>query len=207
MQDLKAFVQGETNFPPQSQQLYLNGRPLNNDTQTLEAAGINDGEMLAMLIRRPGQPAQPAQGGRPAARPQGGARRRGEVNSDELETVRLRFAGDPAAIANLHEQQPELASAVNDPNRWRELYTAMRQQEEERERERQNQIALLNEDPFNIEAQRKIEEMIRQDRVVENLQHAYENNPEGKHINTYVMTIANRMQCLPESLCSTSTLR
>ena len=56
----------------------------------------------------------------------------------------------------------------------------MKRQEQEAERERQNQIALLNDDPFNVEAQKKIEELIRQDRVIENLQHAYEHNPEGE---------------------------
>ncbi|OCK73217.1 hypothetical protein K432DRAFT_313390, partial [Lepidopterella palustris CBS 459.81] len=170
VKDLKSFVQSETNFPVRSQQFYLNGRKLNNDVQTLEEAGINDGEMLAMLIRRPGAVPQGQEG-----------RGSGDVNQaelEELETVRLRLLGDPAAIANLNEQNPELASALNDPQRFKELFMAMRRQENERERERQNQIALLNEDPFNVEAQRKIEEMIRQDRVIENLQHAYENNPE-----------------------------
>lgn len=181
VKDLKSFVQSETDFPVRSQQFYLNGRPLNTDTQTLEEAGVNDGEMLAMLIRKPGTGAQ-GQGGRGTGRAGNAAgadgRRRGDVNQEELETVRLRVLGDPAAIANLNEQNPELASALNDPARFRDLFLAMRRQEDERERERQNQIALLNEDPFNVEAQRKIEEMIRQDRVIENLQHAYENNPE-----------------------------
>lgn len=192
IQDLKAFVQSETSFPVKSQQLFLNGSPLNTDTQTLEDAGIKDGEMLAMLIRTPnsgggGASTQASRGARPAGGSGGanGQRRgntnQGDMNTEELETVRLRLLGNPAAVANLGEQNPELAAALNDPARFREVFLAMRRAEEERAIERNRQIQMLNEDPFNVDAQRKIEEMIRQDRVVENLQYAYENNPEGRN--------------------------
>ncbi|KAK4998130.1 DNA damage-inducible protein 1 [Cryomyces antarcticus] len=54
----------------------------------------------------------------------------------------------------------------------------MKREENERVRERELQIRLLNEDPFNVDAQRKIEEMIRKDQVMENAAHAMEHTPE-----------------------------
>lgn len=57
--------------------------------------------------------------------------------------------------------------------------------DEEREQERMEQMRLLNEDPFNVDAQRKIEEMIREESVQANLQFAYEHNPEGETCNIY----------------------
>jgi DNA damage-inducible protein 1 len=165
LRDLKAFFAAETSFPAPAQHFFLNGRPLSNDDQTLEGAGIGDGEMLAVLIRRPGPEPQ-------RSRPD--ARRR----AMDPEGVRLTVLGNPAAQEQLRQQKPELAAALTDPVRWREMFMMEQRQEEEAERDRQNQIALLNEDPFNVEAQKRIEEIIRQDRVIENLQHAYENNPE-----------------------------
>ena len=38
---------------------------------------------------------------------------------------------------------------------------------------------LVNSDPFDVEAQKRIEERIRQDRVSENFEHAIEYNPES----------------------------
>ena len=88
--------------------------------------------------------------------------------------------GNPAAMAQVREQRPALAEAINDPDRFKDVWMEMMREDEDRERERLEQMALLNEDPFNVEAQRKIEEMIRQESVQENLQFAYEHNPEGE---------------------------
>lgn len=195
VKDLKGFVEADTKFPAASQTLFLNGRPLHQDDKTLEEVGVNDGEMLAMLIRRranpvQGQPQSRAQTGTPEASRQNrhsdqrpGAASPGAgagAGAMDPEAVRTNLLRDPSAQAMLSQRQPNLFATLHDPNRWREEFTRMKRQEQEAERERQNQIALLNDDPFNVEAQKKIEELIRQDRVIENLQHAYEHNPEGE---------------------------
>lgn len=169
VKDLKGCIEAETSLPAASQSIYLNGQPVLHDVHTLEEAGIRDGEMLAVLIRqnRPHPQAQDRRMANPAREP-------------DPEGVRQQLLMNPQAQTDLRQRDPELAAAVNDANRWRQTFTMRQRQAQDAERERQNQIALLNEDPFNVEAQRKIEELIRQDRVVENLEKAYNENPEGK---------------------------
>ncbi|KAF2091453.1 hypothetical protein K490DRAFT_52665 [Saccharata proteae CBS 121410] len=176
VQDLKGFVQAETQFPAQFQQFYLNGQPLVGDTQTLEQAGIQDGEMLAMLIRRPQAPAA-ARGGRSSAVQQ----LRERMNNDQagrIETTRQRILNEPNALYQLQNGQPELAAAIQDPARWREEWTKVERQQEEAQREHERQAQLLNENPFDVEAQAKIEELIRHSNVMDNIQSALETNPE-----------------------------
>ena len=170
--DLKGFVNAETNLPQAAQQFYLNNTPLSSDERTLEEAGIKDGDMLAMLMRQPDQ-----QNNMGAQRRE--QRRQGGQGSHEIETTRLSILGNPAAMAQVRQQRPALAEAINDGNRFREVWEHMMREDHDREQERQEQMRLLNEDPFNVDAQRKIEEMIRQESVQENLQFAYEHNPEG----------------------------
>jgi DNA damage-inducible protein 1 len=132
--------------------------------------------MLYMLVRE--QNNMPRQQTRPqqAQPPQQG---QGRFSNDQIETLRLQLLGNPQAMQQVSQERPELAAATSDPVRFRELYINSIQQAESRERERREQMQLLNDDPFNIEAQQKIEEIIRQDRVMENLEYAYEHNPEG----------------------------
>jgi DNA damage-inducible protein 1 len=47
------------------------------------------------------------------------------------------------------------------------------------ELQRQAEIERLNNDPFDVEAQQKIEELIRQEAVLENMQYALEWSPES----------------------------
>ena len=185
--DLKGFVTAETQLPQTSQQFYLNNTPIQGDSKTLEEAGIKDGDMLAMLMRQSQQQQQQDTNsmGQGRRQPQNPQRRPGPgQNPQEIEMTRLSILGNPAAMADVREQRPALAEAIDDSNRFQEVWMEMIKEDEAREQERLEQMRLLNEDPFNVDAQRKIEEMIRQQSVLENLQFAYEHNPEGKPTNT-----------------------
>ena len=75
---------------------------------------------------------------------------------------------------------PEIADAAqNNPEAFAELLRQTHQRQQEAEVERQHEISRLNADPFDVEAQRKIEEAIRQQAVMENLEHALEYAPES----------------------------
>ncbi|KXT13802.1 hypothetical protein AC579_2338 [Pseudocercospora musae] len=189
--DLKGFVTAETHIPSTSQQFYLNNQTLQGDEKSLEEAGVRDGDLIAMLMSQP--PQQNNMGGQ--RRGQQSQQRRGAPNSpEEIETTRLSILGNPAAMNQIREQRPALAAAMNDSNRFREVWQEMRREDDDRERERMEQIRLLNEDPFNIDAQRKIEEMIRQESVQENLQFAYEHSPEvfGRVTMLYIPVEVNK---------------
>lgn len=178
---LRESIHEDANIAPTSQHIYHNGRLVTDDTKTMEQLQIADGEMLAVHVRdmRPppsagsSQPRPPQQQQRPAGA--GGAGRQ-----DDPELIRLQILGNPALRQQLQRQQPELAAAADDPSRFAQALRDSQDKERRERLERQREIERLNDDPFNIENQRKIEEMIRQERVMENLQNAMEHNPEGK---------------------------
>jgi DNA damage-inducible protein 1 len=147
----------------------------------LEEAGVKDNDML-VLLTQPQQQRQPRQQPpQQQQQPNMGAQQTQQQGSPaDIERTRLSILGNANAMAQVREQRPALAEAINDSNRFREVWTDMMREDERREGERMEQMRLLNEDPFNIDAQRKIEEMIRQQSVQDNLQHAYEHNPEGE---------------------------
>lgn len=166
---LKESVSAEAQISVSSQNLYHNGQLLNDDAKTMEQLKIGDGEMLALHVRvarRPPPVAQevPEQRG----------------NAEDPETLRLRLLGDPAIRQQAASQQPELAAAAEDPQRFAHLFHQMQDAERQQQERRRQHIADLNADPFDIDAQMRIAEIIREERVQENLHTAYEHNPEGE---------------------------
>lgn len=172
---LKESVQAESQIPKTSQHLYHNGQLLNDDSKTMEQLQIGDGEMLALHVRETSRnlaaaAPQPARQ-QPASHVRGGG--------PDPETIRLQLLGNPELRAQAISQRPELASVIENPERFAQALQRMQDQEREEQNRRRQQIADLNADPFDIDAQMRIAEMIREERVQENLQNAIEHNPEG----------------------------
>ncbi|KAG8715849.1 DNA damage-inducible protein 1 [Ceratobasidium sp. 423] len=142
VESLMALLEAECGIPVGEQSISLNGRELNDPKATLASAGVQNDAMLH--LRR-----KVVVAGRTAAH-------------DE-EMMRLQLLGDPNLMQQLRENQPELAHAIqNDPQRFGELLQQHRERQREAEIAQQREIATLNADPYNVDAQKRIEEAIRQ---------------------------------------------
>jgi DNA damage-inducible protein 1 len=177
---LKEMVQAEVGIPSTSQHLYYNGHLLQDGANTIGHLNISDGDILSLHIRplvgTTGVGENP-RGQQSALRQPAGQRT--SIEQDP-EFVRLQLLGDPRQQEILRGRQPDLAAALDNPIRFGQIYRQLVDRDRQEQHLRSQQIARLNADPFDIEAQMRIEEMIRQEAVQENLQSAIEHNPEGK---------------------------
>lgn len=172
--DLKAYIESETGVKSPDQRIYHKNRELEDGSQTLQQAGIVEDDMVGMQVRWNQRGSYNRGSARSAQGP-----------SADPETFRLRILGDPTQLSQLRERAPDLANAVHDRVRFREIWEERLRRQAQMETERLRREDLLAADPFNVDAQREIEEMIREEQVMENLQNAVEHNPEGKSSSTF----------------------
>ncbi|KAK8059633.1 DNA damage-inducible protein 1, partial [Apiospora saccharicola] len=166
---LRSSIEAE-GIPAPSQHIYHNGQLITDASKTLQELQISDGDMLALHV-----PAAPQQQQQQRQQQQGS----GATAQQDPELVRLQFLGDPRLTAELRRRNPQIADALNDPQRFAQLMRQGNDSQENERRQRMREIEQLNRDEFNPDAQARIEEMIRQQNVMENLQNAMEYNPES----------------------------
>ncbi|XP_072308582.1 protein DDI1 homolog 2 isoform X3 [Eucyclogobius newberryi] len=133
-------------------------------------------------VRSPQQPQRSAQPSTPMAF-------RGSSSSglEDPALLQQMLLSSPHELSLLKERNPPLAEALlsGDLERFTKVFLEQQQDRAKREQER---IRLLTADPFDLEAQAKIEEDIRQSNVEENMTIAMEEAPEsfGQVVMLYI---------------------
>ncbi|PKS08905.1 hypothetical protein jhhlp_003518, partial [Lomentospora prolificans] len=168
---LRDSIYRETQISPDSQHLYHNGNLITDTSRTMEQLQIKDHDLLALHVRD-------SRGTTGVPEPRRQVPRAPRPGQADPEYLRLQILGNPIMRQELQRKDPELALAVEDSQRFSQIFSQRVAREDQERYERQRLIQELNDDPFDREKQLKIEEMIRQERVMENLQSAMEYNPE-----------------------------
>ncbi|KOM27732.1 hypothetical protein LR48_Vigan460s000300 [Vigna angularis] len=173
VENVKALLEVETSVPLQQQQLLFNGKEVKN-SEKLSALGVKDDDLLMMV----------------SGAAAGSAASSGSTNDLSLNTdgsavnpgaFQQHIRRDSNLMGQLFQSDPELAQAIlgNDLNRLQEVLRLRHRQRDELKRQKEEELALLYADPFDVEAQKKIEAAIRQKGIDENWAAALEHNPEA----------------------------
>lgn len=173
VQDVLGLAEAETGLPASSFVLSNDsGIPLTTPSKTLASYGMTGDSATIFLT-----PSNELASGSSSS---GSASGHFPGDDSDIERMRLQALGNPELMAQLRNLDPEMARAVRTGPR--EFYRAFQNQGNRARlasQEKERQIEALNADPYDIEAQKKIEEAIRMEQVLANMEHAMEYSPES----------------------------
>ncbi|OPJ86286.1 regulatory solute carrier protein family 1 member 1 [Patagioenas fasciata monilis] len=210
LQNFRALCELESGIPAAESQIVYAERPLTDNNRSLASYGLKDGDVVILRqketveprpsIRFPGLPRidfssiavpgtstqqqpPPAQRPRPSppdapSFPQG---------LDNPALLREMLLANPHELSLLKERNPPLAEALLSGD-LEKFTRVLLEQQKDRARREQERIRLYSADPFDLEAQAKIEEDIRQQNIEENMTIAMEEAPEsfGQVVMLYI---------------------
>nr|XP_021137826.1 protein DDI1 homolog 2 [Columba livia] len=185
-------------------------RPLTDNNRSLASYGLKDGDVVILRqketveprpsIRFPGLPRidfssiavpgtstqqQPPAAQRPRPSPPDAPSFPQGLDNPAL--LREMLLANPHELSLLKERNPPLAEALLSGD-LEKFTRVLLEQQKDRARREQERIRLYSADPFDLEAQAKIEEDIRQQNIEENMTIAMEEAPEsfGQVVMLYI---------------------
>ncbi|XP_067422367.1 protein DDI1 homolog 2 isoform X3 [Emydura macquarii macquarii] len=215
LQNFRALCELESGIPAAESQIVYAERPLTDNHRSLASYGLKDGDVVILRqkenveprppVQFPGLPRidfssitvpgtsaqlqqqqqqqQPAPHPLPStpdtpSPPQG---------MDNPALLRDMLLANPHELSLLKERNPPLAEALLSGD-LEKFTRVLLEQQQDRARREQERIRLFSADPFDLEAQAKIEEDIRQQNIEENMTIAMEEAPEsfGQVVMLYI---------------------
>ncbi|KAJ1667198.1 DNA damage-inducible protein 1 [Coemansia sp. RSA 1813] len=173
--DLAALLELECNIPVDDQKITHDGVEASGAHKTLKQLGFKTEDTLYLSSKKHSS----------AQRQGGNSGRSNTVSpsqgiSPQMEARRQNVLGSQQLMQQLSQTHPAIVQAArNDPAEFSRLVTQLQEEQMNVEQARRREIANLNSNPFDIESQRRIEEMIRQENIMRNMEAALEYNPES----------------------------
>jgi DNA damage-inducible protein 1 len=166
--ELKALVEAETNAPAAAQLLSQDGSPLMDDSKSLTQLNVKESDLLGLAV----------QVERSAPRQQQ-AQPQSQNSGPSAEQFRQAMLSQSQFLERVRQENPQLAAAVNDPRRFAQLFSNLQNELLQRQRQAEAEMARLDDDMYSADAQREIENRIRQQQIAKNIERAMEENPES----------------------------
>ncbi|KAM9242878.1 regulatory solute carrier protein family 1 member 1-like isoform 2-T2 [Dugong dugon] len=212
LHNFRALCELESGIPAAESQIVYAERPLTDNHRSLASYGLKDGDVVILRQKESADPRPSVQfpnlpridfssiavpGTSSSRQHQApGAQQPhsspGEIASspqglDNPALLRDMLLANPHELSLLKERNPPLADALLSGD-LEKFSRVLVEQQQDRARREQERIRLFSADPFDLEAQAKIEEDIRQQNIEENMTIAMEEAPEsfGQVVMLYI---------------------
>lgn len=136
--------------------LIYNGNPMQDDKKALKDFSITDDDIV-QLIRRP----------------------RAQVQQEnQYENLRLQLKSNAYRLSEFIRRYPQVEGVIDNPEAFEREIKKIEDEIRERKRKEIEELKFINDNPFDVEAQRKIENAIKKENINRNYEYALEHHPE-----------------------------